>query len=253
MMRYVLSGAEARSEVMGRVESLGYRWHGSDRQEDAFFNPKTDHQFVLLAAPRWGRRIDIVTALSRFPSAAGTPAPAFHFDLGSQALMGLPGGVGRWDPRQVLSLIEAHLMPYLEAASSPAAILDLLLDGAVRPLGRKGPVGIVQHGYYLAKWWQLADRLPRLREAAAAVSEVDRVRLETAPWGRTELADVLWHDHELTPPPARQPWGFADVGDPRTEQWFLDVAAADASVELPHIRDTATPRPASGHIVRYTG
>src|SRR5690606_32390889 len=143
---------------------------------------ETEHQVTLVPYPRWGRRVDILTLESSFPLPAGGRATAFKVDLSSQVH---PDGValaGRWRPEEVVSLVEKHLVPYLQRVRSTGDVLDMLLAGDVRPAGSVAPRVRVQHGYFLMKWWALADRLPAMR--ALARGDRDRpARDEQGPVG----------------------------------------------------------------------
>lgn len=215
-----MRGRQARSAVCARLESLGYQHVARRAHDDVFRHAETEHQVTLVPYPRWGRRVDILTLESSFPLPAGGRATAFKVDLSSQVH---PDGValaGRWRPEEVVSLVEKHLVPYLQRVRSAGDVLDMLLAGDVRPAGSVAPRVRVQHGYFLMKWWALADRLPAMRALAREVTETDRLAMSKAPWGRTELAEVLWHGRDLPAPPARLPWGPGDQGDARTEGWY---------------------------------
>src|SRR5690606_41547784 len=115
-------------------------------------------------------------------------------------------------PGEVVPLVETRRGPCLPRVRSAAGVLGMLLAGDVRPAGSVAPRVRVQHGYFLRKWWALGDRLPAMRALAREVTETDRLAMSKAPWGRTELAEVLWHGRDLPAPPARLPWGPGDQG-----------------------------------------
>lgn len=233
-----MSGRQARTMLCARLASLGYQRREQRGHEDVFLDLENGHRVTVVPYPRWGRRIDIVTLLSSFPL-HDDRAVAFHLDLGSQTRDDAESVPGRWRPADVSRLVEQHVVPFLDRARSPGAVLDMLLEGEIRPMGSASARTVVQHGYYLAKWWQLGDRLERLRELAHLVPGTERAEMRRAPWGRTELAEVLWYGHPLTPPPSRLPWGLGDQGDPNAEQWFRAVGAAQAQqpppVEAPSV------------------
>lgn len=215
-----MSARQVRTQVCARIESLGYQRLESRGHEDHFLDPQTGHRVTLVPYPRWGRRIDVLTVESSFPMPREGRATAFRLDVGTQAHPEAQAQPGRWRPEEVLELVEAHVLPYLDRARSAEAVLDMLLAGDIRPIGSGSPRAIVQHGYYLTKWWQLADRLDWLREVAQLVPTNERADMRRAPWGRTEIAEVLWYGRDLPEPPARLPWGIADQGDPRADAWF---------------------------------
>ncbi|MFV0253613.1 MAG: hypothetical protein ACK5H2_09810 [Beutenbergiaceae bacterium] len=223
-----MTGPQARLAVVGKIEALGFRWHGSNGHDDSFVNQRTNHRLVLSVAPRWGRRVDILTAISSFPTPCQIFAPAFRFDLGTQVSPQSANIAARWSPAKVSDLVAVHLLPYLEQAHSAAAILDLLVRGEVMPMGAPGVPGVVQQGFYLAKWWQLQDQITPLGHLSAELRSAERERLAHAPWGRTELAEVLFDGRELSAAPNRIPWGFGDQGDPRAEMWLADPAGTSA-------------------------
>lgn len=231
-------GRKARNEVCARIEALGYQHSARRGHADLFENTETGHGVLLLPYPRWGRRIDVLTLESSFPLPRGGRATALQVDLGSQVHPDGEAVPGRWRPEEVVSLVEEHLVGYLERAGSVGEVLDMLLAGDVRPVGSGAARAVIQHGYFLTKWWRLGDRLPALREVAERVPTADRRDLSHAPWGRTELAEVLWHGLDLPEPPPRLPWGPGDQGDPRAEAWYRAIGAEpeQAAAELaPHI------------------
>jgi hypothetical protein len=219
-----MSGQQVRTAVCARLTSLGYQWRERRGHEDILMDPQNGHRLTLAPYPRWGRRIDVITLLSSFPL-HDDRATAFQLDLGSQVHPDAAAVPGRWRSAEVEQLIDEHLLGYAERARSVGDVLDMLLAGEIRPMGSAGARAVVQHGYYLAKWWQLGDRLDRLREVAYVVPATDRAEMRRAPWGRTEIAEVLWYGRDLTPPPPRLPWGPGDQGDPRAERWFRTAAA----------------------------
>lgn len=221
-----MSSRDVRTQLCARFESLGYEWIERHGHEDLFLDEGSGHQVAMVPWPRWGRRVDILTVLSSFPLPTGVRATAFHLDLASQASPDGTSEPGRWNATTLAQLVEAHVEPYLRTVRSAGDVLDLLLAGELRPIGSSAAKSVIQHGYYLAKWWQLHDRLDALREIAAIVAEHDRMKLERAPWGRTELAEVLWSGREMPAPPARPPWGLADQGDPRAEVWYRKTLRA---------------------------
>lgn len=220
-----MSGQHVRSALCARVESLGYRWLERVRHDDLFLDEQTGHQVTLVPWPRWGRRIDVLTVLSSFPLPSGQQARAFHLDLGSQVQPDGAAVAARWRPEEAARLVESHVVPYLQRVRSVETLLDLLMDGEIRPMGSASARTVLQHGYYLAKWWQLADRVERLREVADVLSAAERVQLQHAPWGRTELAEVMWFGRHLPTAPDRAPWGLADQGDPRAELWYQQTTS----------------------------
>lgn len=219
-----MSGQQVRSAIGARLESIGYRWLTSARHDDVFLDDRTGHQATVVPWPRWSRRVDVLTVMSSFPLPHDERARAFHLDLGSQISVDGAALAGRWGGRELIGLFEQHMMPFLARARSARDVLDMLLDGEVRPMGSSAARTVVQHGYYLAKWWGLADRLEALRSVAQLVPVAQRDELEHAPWGRTELAEVLWHGRALPEPPSRVPWGLADQGDPRAERWYQQAS-----------------------------
>ncbi len=229
-----------------RLESIGYRWVASARHDDVFLDDSSAHQATLIPWPRWTRRIDVLTVMSSFPLALGERARAFHFDLGSQVSVDGGALAGRWSAPELSRLVDDHVVPYLARATSPAAVLDMLIEGEVRPMGSGAARTVIQHGYYLAKWWQLDDRVEALRELAELVPRAQRAELEHAPWGLTELAEVLWHGRDLPAPPPRAPWGLADQGDARAERWYHEATAGRprASTESSHGDSLRRGRPA---------
>ncbi|MFV0427147.1 MAG: hypothetical protein ACK5KU_08955 [Beutenbergiaceae bacterium] len=219
-----MTGQKARSIVIDQIEAAGYRWYGSHENDDSFIKSRFDHR-VTLTVSRWGRRVDFLTVISSFAMPTGLVAPAFHFDLGAQMSL-TPGAAARWAPQQVCEAVADHVVPYLRSVSSPALLLDLLLSAQLKPMAR-GTLGVVQQGYYLAKWWRLNEALPMLRQRAGELDRADREKLSQAPWGRAEIAEVLLDGRDLPSSPARRPWGFGDQGDPRLERWFADTEARD--------------------------
>lgn len=215
-----MSSRQVRTSLCARIGSLGYQRREQHASEDVFIDLDNGHRVTVAAFPRWGRRIDVVTVLSSFPLFEDR-ALAFHLDLGSQVHPDAAAVPGRWRAAEVETLMDQHVIGYLDRARSVGAVLDMLLEGEIRPIGSGGARAIVQHGYYLTKWWQLSDRLEKLREVADLVPGTERAEMRRAPWGRTELAEVLWYGHALTPPPHRLPWGLGDQGDARAESWFL--------------------------------
>lgn len=218
---------QARTTLCAQLSANGLQQRSRGPREDAFIDLSNGHLVTVAANPGWRRRVDILTVLSSFPLFEDR-ALAFHLDLGSQVRDDAASVPGRWRPAEVGRLIEQHVVPFLDRARSPGDVLDLLLEGEIRPMGAAGARAVVEHGYYLAKWWQLGDRLERLREVADLVPGTERAEMRRAPWGRTQIAEVLWYGHALTPPPHRLPWGLGDQGDPQAEQWFRAVGAEQA-------------------------
>lgn len=240
-----MPGHQVRTEMCARLATLGYQQRERRGHEDVFIDLDNGHQVTVVPYPRWGRRIDIFTVLSSFPLFEQR-ALTFHLDLGSQIRDDAAAVPGRWRSAELVDLVDQHVVGYLDRARSVGAVLDMLLAGDIRPMGSGGARAVVQHGYYLAKWWQLRDRLERLREVADLVPGTERADMRRAPWGRTEIAEVLWYGHELTPPPHRLPWGVGDQGDPHAERWFRSTAAAQSQregrpVEMPPVQYGALP------------
>jgi hypothetical protein len=122
----------------------------------------------------------------------------------------------------------------------------MLIAGDIRPVGAgSSAASVLQHSYFLAKWWQLADRIPDLREVASRLPAAERVALQHAPWGRTELAEVLWFGRDLPAAPERLPWGPGDQGDPRAERWFRHASRSDRLREAATAEQSAA---ALGHV-----
>lgn len=233
-----MSGRQLRTALGVRLATLGYQRRQPRPHEDAYLDPENGHLATVVPFPRWGARVDILTVLSSFPLHESR-ALAFHLDLGSQIHDDAASVPGRWRGADLERLLDRHVVPYLDRARSPGAVLDMLLEGEIRPMGSGRAKSIVEHGYYLAKWWNLADRIDTLRAVAELVSADARAEMSQAPWGRTELAEVLWCGHRLTPPPPRLPWGLGDQADPRAEAWFQAAASAraEAAPEAQHARD----------------
>lgn len=215
-----MSARDVRTGLGARVTALGYRQVESRGADDAFVDPETGHRAVVVPFPRWGRRIDILTVESSFPLPQGGQAIAFRLDVGSQVHPEGAAVPGRWNAQQMQRLCDDVVVPYLRRARHAHDVLDMLLEGEIRPPGSAAAPAVLQHGYFLAKWWGLADRIPALRDIAEVLPAAERVQLQHAPWGRTELAEVLWFGRELPPPPDRLPWGPGDQGDQRAERWF---------------------------------
>ncbi len=205
------------------MTALGYRQLESRGEADAFVDAETGHRAAVVPFPRWGRRIDILTVESSYPLPQGGQAIAFRLDVGSQVHPEGASVPGRWNAQQMQTLCDDVVIPYLERARHPHDVLDMLLDGEVRPPGSAAAPAVLQHGYFLAKWWGLADRVCALRDVAEVLPAAERVQLQHAPWGRTELAEVLWFGRDLPEPPERLPWGPGDQGDPRAERWLRDT------------------------------
>lgn len=213
-----------RSRVRVLIRSAGFVWAGEQQNDDRFHDPGTRHNLIVTPWPRWGRRIDGLTVTSAFPLPSGPIAPAFRLDLASQVRedgASVPAG---WRPQEVEGLVEASVLPYLRQGRDPSALLDLLLDGEIRPPGSARARTVVEHGFYLALWWQLHDRIDALREIATLVPADQRSAMERAPWGRTALAEVMWHGRELPALPARAPWGLADQGDAQSDVWLHGIS-----------------------------
>jgi len=222
-----VSGREVRVWLGARIEELGYQRLDQRGQEDIFVDPETGHRVTVVPYPRWGRRTDMLTVESSLPLPDGGRTVAFRLDVGSQIHPEAAAVPGRWNPQQVQELCESVVLPYLRRARSAEDILAMLLSGDLRPPGSAAASAVLQHGYFLAKWWQLHDQVPRLRDIAETLPAAERVRLQHAPWGRTELAEVLWFNRDLPPAPERLPWGPGDQGDPRAERWFRHASRND--------------------------
>jgi hypothetical protein len=226
-----VSARVVRTELRDRVTALGYQPLATCGHDDVFLEPMTGHRAAVVPFPRWGRRMDIISVESSFPLPLGGQAIAFRLDVGSQVHPEGASVPGRWNPQQVRTLCDDVVIPYLERVRQPRDILDMLLTGEIRPPGSAAAAAVLQHGYFLAKWWALTDRVPALREVAEVLPAAERVQLQHAPWGRTELAEVLWFDRELPPPPERLPWGPGDQGDQRAERWFRNAGQFHPDVD----------------------
>ena len=242
----VVSAREVRTWLGARVAALGYQHLEAQGQNDVFADPETGHRATVVPFPRWGRRIDILTVDSSFPLPQGGRAIGFRLDVGSQVHPEGAAVPGRWNAAQVRALCEQVVEPYLGRARTAADVLEMLLDGDIRPMGSAAAPAVLQHGYFLAKWWGLGDRVPALRDVAELLPAAERVRLQHAPWGRTELAEVLWFGRELPEPPNRLPWGPGDQGDPRAERWFHHAPGsrqeAEAAEGVPSAHQAQSPR-----------
>lgn len=219
-----MPGHRARTAMCAQLATLGYSQRERRGHEDVFMDLENGHQVTVIPYPRWGRRIDILTVLSSFPL-SDDRALTFHLDLGSQVRDDAAAVPGRWHANQLATLVDEHVCGYLARAHSVGDVLDMLLEGEIRPMGSGGARAVVQHGYYMAKWWQLGDRLERLREIADLIPGTERAEMRRAPWGRTEIAEVLWYGQPLTPPSHPLPWGLGDQGDPHAESWFRATGA----------------------------
>lgn len=235
-----MSAREVRTRLSARLAGLGYEPLGSHGHEDTFVDPETGHRATVVPFPRWGRRVDVLTVESSFPLPEGGRAIAFRLDAGSQVHPEGASVPGRWGAADLERICEEVVLPYLERGRTADDVLVMLLEGEIRPAGSPAAPAVLQHGYFLAKWWQLNDRVPALRDVAEILPAAERVRLQHAPWGRTELAEVLWFGRDLPAPPDRLPWGPGDQGDPRAERWFRhapramqEVAAAEGAA-APH-------------------
>lgn len=226
-----MSAREVRTLLGSRVEAVGYQRLAQSGQTDTFEDPATGHRATIVPYPRWGRRIDVLTVESNLPLPEGGRAMAFRLDVGSQVHPEGAAVPGRWTFSQVQSLCESVVLPYLERARGAGDILDLLIEGEIRPVGSAAASSVLQHGYFLAKWWQLTDRVRGLRDLAEVLPAAERVRLQHAPWGRTELAEVLWFGRDLPAAAERLPWGPGDQGDPRAERWFRQTGTQPVPVE----------------------
>lgn len=215
-------GLRVRTRVREAITATGYVFIRPEGSSDIYFHPATEHHLELTASPRWSTRVSVITALSSFPLESGATAPAFQFHLGSQlALTQLP----RWSGREVMTLVEALLLPYLRAATGPEAVADMLVAGDLAPSHGRGDVPLLRQGYHLARWWGLDGALARLREVAAKASDTDREVLTVAPWGTSEISEVLWGGRDLPEVPASPPAGIGDDGDARRHAWVRQAAA----------------------------
>ncbi|WP_420114405.1 hypothetical protein [Pseudactinotalea sp.] len=238
-----MSVREVRAQFGARVQSLGYRRLDQNGHADAFEDPDSGHRATIVPFPRWGRRIDVLTVESSLPLPEGGRTIAFRLDVGSQVHPEGAAVPGRWNAAQVASLCESVILPYLDSGRTAGDILAMLVTGEIRPVGSAAATAVLQHGYFLAKWWQLTQQIQDLRDIAELLPAVDRVNLQHAPWGRTELAEVLWFGRDLPPAPQRLPWGPGDQGDPRAERWFRHASHSE------QWREAASPESAvaQGH------
>ena len=222
-----MSVREVRSRVRARVQSLGYRLVSQDGQTDSFEDCDSGHRATIVPFPRWGRRIDVLTVESSLPLPDGGRAIAFRLDVGSQVHPAGGSVPGRWNAQQVEGLCESVVLPYLDRGRTAGDILAMLVTGEVRPAGSAATSTVIQHGYFLVKWWQLTQQVEDLRDLAELLPAAERVRLQHAPWGRTELAEVLWFGRDLPAAPARLPWGPGDQGDLHAERWFRHASRSE--------------------------
>lgn len=218
---------EVRAQLGARVQSLGYQRLDQSGHTDTFEDADTGHRVTIVPFPRWGRRIDVLTVESSLPLPGGGRAIAFRLDVGSQVHPEGASVPGRWNSSQVEALCESVVLPYLDSGRTAGDILAMLVTGEIRPVGSAAASVVLQHGYFLAKWWQLCQQVQDLRDMAEVLPAVERVRLQHAPWGRTELAEVLWFGRDLPPAPHRLPWGPGDQGDPRAERWFRHASRSE--------------------------